>query len=68
MIMSPQQTGTIRILTAVNRPPGGGLDALAKSLPGLTWNQVILEVDPLSRRSQIHVTAGGQRDVGDSAA
>ena len=59
--MSLQQgTVTDRILEAVRRAPGCELDDLELRLPDLTWNQVFLEVDQLSRTGQVRVTAKGQ--------
>jgi hypothetical protein len=58
--MSPQQ-GTVadRILKAVGRAAGCQLDDLERSCPDLTWNQVFLEIDRLSRTGQVWVTAKG---------
>jgi hypothetical protein len=50
---------TDRILKAVRHSHGCDLDTLAESLPDLTWNQVFLEVDRLSRLGRIRVTAEG---------
>ena len=52
---------TDSILGAVNRTHGCDLDTMAKSLPELTWNQVFLEVDRLSRQGQVLVTFGVER-------
>ncbi len=49
---------TDRILEAVKRTHGCDLDTLTNSLPELTWNQVFLEIDRLSRRGQVLVTFG----------
>ena len=59
--MSPQQ-GTVadRILEAVRSAPGCELDDLELRLPDLTWNQVMLEIDDLSRTGLVRVTAKGQ--------
>jgi hypothetical protein len=56
------QLGTVadRILDAVHGAPGCQLDDLVLSLPELTWNQVFLEVDRLSRTGQVRVTAMGE--------
>ena len=56
------QLGTVaeRILDAVHCAPGCELDDLVLSLPELTWNQVFLEVDRLSRTGQVRVTALGE--------
>ena len=55
------QLGTLadRILDAVHRAPGCQLDELV-SVPELTWNQVFLEVDRLSRTGQVRMTAMGK--------
>jgi hypothetical protein len=60
------QLGTVadRILDAVHGAPGCELDDLVLSLPGLTWNQVFLEVDRLSRTGQVRVTATGAGTYG----
>lgn len=60
--MSQQGTVADRILEAMRRAPGCQLDDLVLCLPGLTWNQVFLEVDRLSRTGQVWVTAKGQGD------
>jgi hypothetical protein len=56
------QLGTVagRILDAVCSAPGCQLDDLVLSVPELTWNQVFLEVDHLSRTGQVRVTARGK--------
>ena len=51
---------TDRILSQVQRTHGCDLDALTKSLSDLSWGQVFLEVDRLSREGQVQVT----RDTG----
>jgi predicted nucleic acid-binding Zn-ribbon protein len=47
---------TDRILGAVQRTHGCDLDMLTKSLSDLSWGQVFLEVDRLSRDGQVLVT------------
>jgi hypothetical protein len=47
---------TDRILDAVKLTQGCDLDTLAESVPELTWNQVFLEIDRLSRQGDIRVT------------
>jgi hypothetical protein len=56
------QLGTVaeRILNAVHGAPGCELDELVLRVPELTWNQVFLEVDRLSRTGQVWVTAMGE--------
>jgi hypothetical protein len=45
-----------RILRAIKRAHRCDLDALATSLPELTWNQVFFEIDRLSRMGEVKVT------------
>ena len=47
---------TDRILGQVQRTHGCDLDTLTKSLSDLSWSQVFLEVDRLSRQGQVRVT------------
>ena len=56
------QLGTVadRILDAVRGAPGCQLDDLVLSVPELTWNQVFLEVDRLSRTGQVRMMAMGK--------
>ena len=49
---------TDRILGEVQRTQGCDLDMLTKSLSDLSWSQVFLEVDRLSRDGQVLVTSG----------
>ncbi|TKS61695.1 MAG: hypothetical protein EWM72_00443 [Nitrospira sp.] len=60
--MASQAPVTDRILGAVRHTHGCDLDTLAESVPELTWNQVFLEIDRLSRQGEILVTcsAGGR--------
>ena len=60
--MTSQKPVTERILGAVKHTHGCDLDTLAESLPELSWNQVFLEIDRLSRKGEILVTfASGGR-------
>ena len=47
---------TDRILGEVQRTRGCDLDALTKSLSDLSWSQIFLEIDRLSRQGQVLVT------------
>jgi hypothetical protein len=47
---------TDRILGEVQRTNGCDLDTLTNSLSDLSWSQVFLEVDRLSRQGQVLVT------------
>ena len=58
--MSQPETLADRILDAVHRAPGCQLDELVLSVPELTWNQVFLEVDRLSRTGHVRMTAMGK--------
>ena len=58
--MLQQETITDRILDAVHGAPGCQLDDLVLRVPELSWNQVFLEVDRLSRTGQVRVTALGK--------
>ena len=49
---------TDRILDEVQRTHGCDLDTLTNSLTDLSWGQVFLEVDRLSREGQVLVTLG----------
>ena len=60
--MPQQETIAHRTLEAVRRAPGCQLDELEQSLPGLTWNQLFLEVDVLSRSGQLQLTSLGHGD------
>jgi hypothetical protein len=57
--MSQPETITDRILKVVRHAPGCQLDELEHSLPGLSWNQIFLEVDRLSRMGQVRVMPMG---------
>ncbi len=52
---------TDRILDELQRMPGCDLDTLTKNLPDLSWSQIFLEVDRLSRESIVMVTFGLER-------
>jgi hypothetical protein len=49
---------TDRILGTVQRMHGCDLDTLTNRLTDLSWGQVFLEVDRLSREGQVLVTLG----------
>ena len=57
--MLQQETVADRILKTVRRFPGCELDDLELRLPGLTWNQIFLEIDRMSRIGQVRLTAEG---------
>ena len=49
---------TDRILRTVQRMHGCDLDTLTNSLSDLSWGQIFLEVDRLSRKGQVLLTLG----------
>lgn len=55
VVMPQEETIAHRILKVVRHAPGCQLDELEQSLPGLTWNQIFLEIDRLSRMGQVQV-------------
>lgn len=59
--MTSHTSVTDRILETIQCALECDLDMLTKSLSDLSWGQVFLEVDRLSRKGQVLVT----RDTGD---
>lgn len=57
--MRDQQTVTDHLIETVSRHPGCLLEELALECPDLTWNQVFLVVDRLSRTGQLHLARKG---------
>ncbi len=58
--MSVQETVADQILKAVRRCPRCLLDDLVCTCADLTWNQIFLEVDRLSRTGQVRVHSKGR--------
>lgn len=56
LIMVSHTPVTDRILGTVQRAHGCDLDTLTNSLSDLSWGQVFLEVDRLSRQGEVLVT------------
>jgi predicted nucleic acid-binding Zn-ribbon protein len=54
--MASHTSVTDRILGAIQRTHGCDLDTLTSSLSDLSWGQVFLEIDRLSREGQVLVT------------
>jgi hypothetical protein len=50
-----------QILEVVKANPGCTLDQVILSLSGLSWSDVFLEVDRLSRSGQLRLTKSGSR-------
>jgi hypothetical protein len=49
-----------RVIEAVVRSPGCDLEMLIEECHDLTWNQVFLELDRLSRRGEVTLTKRGR--------
>jgi hypothetical protein len=56
--MASLEPVTDRILGEVQRTHECDLDSLTQRLPDLSWSQVFLEVDRLSRRGEVLVSFG----------
>lgn len=54
--MTVPSATTTTILDLIARSPGCNLEDIVFSCRGLTWNQVFLEVDRLSRTGQVCLT------------
>jgi hypothetical protein len=48
-----------KIMQVVSRSPGCLLEEVVLECPDLTWNQVFCELDRMSRRGQVRLTAKG---------
>jgi hypothetical protein len=57
--MDRYRTVADRIIQAASQTPGCLVEELVLACPDLTWNQVFLEVDRLSRNGEIWLTLEG---------
>ncbi|HKT36528.1 MAG TPA: hypothetical protein VJR03_17015 [Nitrospira sp.] len=57
--MLDQRAVANQILEVVRAHPGCGLDELTSLLPDLSWSEVFVEVDRLSRAGQLRLTRNG---------
>jgi hypothetical protein len=57
--MAQNATVTDRVLDAVSHAPGCLLDELLLACSDLTWNQVFLEIDRLSRTGRVRLRPAG---------
>ena len=57
--MTHVQTVTDRVIETVARHPGCLLEELALDCPGLSWNQIFLTVDRLTRTGQLLLARKG---------
>lgn len=48
-----------QIMEVIIRSPGCLLEEVVLECPGLTWNQVFIELDRMSRSGQVRLTAKG---------
>ena len=53
--MAQESTVADRIIEEVSKAPGCQFEELVLACPDLTWNQVFLAVDRLSRTGQVHL-------------
>jgi hypothetical protein len=51
--MSHQQTVSDCIIDAVSKSPGCLLEELTRDCPGLTWNQIFIEIARLSEEGRL---------------
>ncbi len=58
--MSQSAAVSARILDLVSRAPGCQLDELVLVCSDLTWNQVFLEIDRLSRVGHVRLRSAGR--------
>jgi hypothetical protein len=57
--MLKQDSVANQILEVVKAHPGCGLDELTTLLPDVSWSEVFVEVDRLSRSGQLRLTRSG---------
>jgi len=49
-----------KVMDAINRLPGSMLEDIAQECPDLTWNQVFITIDNLSRLGAVRLTPKGR--------
>jgi hypothetical protein len=49
-----------QVMEAIVRMPGTALDDIVLECPDLSWNQVFLAIDRLTRRGSVRLTPQGQ--------
>jgi len=57
--MQAQQSTDLRVLEVIVRSPGTALDDIVLECPDLTWNQVFIAIDRLSREGALKLTPKG---------
>lgn len=50
-----------QVMDVIIRSPGGLLEEVVLECPGLTWNQIFIELDRMSRAGQVRLTVKGPR-------
>lgn len=58
--MQPHRDTDHRVLEVIVRSPGNTLDDIVLECSDLTWNQVFLAIDRLSRKGALTLTSKGQ--------
>jgi hypothetical protein len=58
--MQVQQSPELRVLEVIVRSPGTAMDDIVLECPDLTWNQVFIAVDRLSREGALRLTLKGR--------
>lgn len=58
--MPPPYTTGHQVLEVIIRSPGSMVDDVVLQCPDLTWNQVFLAIDRLSRAGTVRLTPKGQ--------
>jgi len=58
--MSTQHSTDDRVLEVIVRSPGSTLEDLVLECPDLTWNQVFITIDRLSREGALTLTPRGR--------
>ncbi len=58
--MPPQCTTGQQALEVIIRSPGAMVDDVVFQCPDLTWNQIFLAIDRLSREGSLRLTPKGQ--------
>ncbi|MEW6246307.1 MAG: hypothetical protein AB1555_06305 [Nitrospirota bacterium] len=53
--MSTEFSSAGQVMEVIIRSPGSLLEDVVLQCPGLTWNQVFLELDRLSRNGQVQL-------------
>lgn len=58
--MQVQQSAASRVLEVIVRSPGTALDDIVLECPDLTWNQVFIAIDRLSRDGALKLRPKGR--------